>query len=277
MSALVSVDWLEKHQSSNDLVILYTRLANISTGDIESIKNKVIPSARLFDFENEFCDRTNSLPHTMPDAEQFTQQAQKLGINKNSTIVIYDSQGLYASPRAWWMFKAMGHEAVFVLNGGLPAWRQKGNEVVSDLAYSVTQGDFIATPKTHLFADRQEVLDNIQTKQKQVLDARSNARFLGNAPEPRQGVRSGHIPNAKNLPFTDLIADGHLRNDKALRHTFNQLVANDSKLLMSCGSGVTACILALAAIELGYEDVAVYDGSWTEWGGDPSLPIETKE
>lgn len=275
MTAFVSVDWLNAHQTDPDTVILYTRLANILTGEVEPLSNNVIPGARLFDFEQEFSDKKSDLPHTLPSSETFTQRAQEIGINQNSQIVIYDTQGLYSAPRAWWMLKAMGHNKVFILDGGLPEWVRHGYDTCSELTTGLPLGDFVASLKPGFFVAKEAIVENLASRKRLVLDARSHERFLGIAKEPRDGLRSGHIPHSVSLPFTSLIADGKLKSLECIKDCFKAYESEFKGVITSCGSGVTACILALAATEIGLKQVSVYDGSWTEWGSDSENPIET--
>jgi thiosulfate/3-mercaptopyruvate sulfurtransferase len=241
----------------------------------KKITDKWIPGSLRFDYDNEFCLPDSSLPHMMPTEDGFNASAQKLGLHKDDLIVVYDNSGTLASPRAWWMFKAMGHGNVRVLNGGLPAWVAAGLPVVDSLSTPSEQGTFAGTLFAKAFLDAQAVLEHSNTQTANILDARSRARFFGEVPEPRAGLRSGHIPNSVCLPFQDLIKDGQLKPVSELAQIFGELkLPNDKAFIFSCGSGVTACILLLAAHQLGLRNVSVYDGSWTEWGASNHLPIE---
>jgi thiosulfate/3-mercaptopyruvate sulfurtransferase len=275
-SELVSVDWLNKHLNHNDLVLLDASFFMPGVerdGRLEWFDER-IPCAVFFDFDREVCLQNTELPHMMPCSDDFQKSVQNLGINQNSIIVIYDSLGIFSSPRVWWMLKAMGAENVAVLDGGLPTWKEKSFSLESgELLNPITKGNFIANPQKKLFSDAQQVLEATQDKQRIIIDARSPGRFLAQEPEPREGMRSGHMPNAKNLPFAELFCDQKMHDAYQLALIFEVIAPKDNGIIFSCGSGVTACILALGATLAGYEDISVYDGSWTEWGGSSDLPV----
>ncbi len=211
----------------------------------------------------------------LPNSEQFEQTARKLGINRKSTVVVYDAMGIFSSPRAWWMFKVMGHENVFVLDGGLIKWIE--TEYRTDTGYMpvASEGDFCSNYRPEKVFSAKMVLVNLDNDKIQILDARSKARFYAEEPEPRKGLRGGHIPGSTSLPFSEVLDHGYFKNKPELTSLFESVLKQGTKqLLFTCGSGVTACILALAADECGYTDYVVYDGSWSEWGTSDFLPAE---
>jgi thiosulfate/3-mercaptopyruvate sulfurtransferase len=202
----------------------------------------------------------------MPTPEVFETEVRALGVNQRSQIVVYDRIGIFSSPRAWWMFKAMGHDAVAVLDGGLPAWVAAGLPTESTPRPTVPTGDFVAKPRPSFFVDAEHVATALANPAAAVLDARSEGRFHGRDPEPRQGLRGGHMPNAVNVPFGSVQDRGHMKSPEELSALLAAKVGARERLVFSCGSGVTACTLALAAELAGYSNKAVYDGSWSEWG-----------
>lgn len=273
--SLVSVKWLAENLDAENLVILDASMPPVIPVDSGKKHEGLvyIPGARRFDFDREIRDKSSHLPHMMPSPKMFTKEAQKLGISTDSAIVVYDRVGIYSSPRAWWMFRAMGHSQVAVLDGGLPAWIRAGYETVQQWAkLPKIHGNFVSQPQDELFSDAADVFIALHDPNFAVMDARSEGRYKGVEPEPRAGLRPGHMPNAINIPYTSVLEGGMLSSRPKLRSVFEKY--KDKKMIFSCGSGVTACILALAAEQVEYKDLSVYDGSWSEWGLPSSgLPV----
>lgn len=235
-----------------------------------------VPGAVFFDID-AVSDPETTLPHMLPSAAAFETSVGALGIGNGDTVVVYDALGIWSAPRVWWMFRVFGHRSVFVLDGGLPLWLTEGRPIESGPLAQPASRPFRAAFDPSLVRDLNDMWTFLESGDVQIVDARSAARFAGTAPEPRPGLRSGHIPGARSLPFGDLIdpVTKRMLPSTAILQRFRSAgVEPDRPVVASCGSGVTACVLALALERAGHPGTPIYDGSWAEWGGIEALPIE---
>ena len=265
-SFVVSVDWLLEHLENESLVILDVTIPKVGSKTIEILEEKSqIKKAHFFDLK-DFSDAEAPLPNTMLTGEKFQQKAKQFGINNNHCIVVYDDLGIYSSPRVWWMFQLMGFENIAVLDGGFPEWKAKKYPIEKFSHKTLSKGNFTANYHFEKITFMTDVLANVSSKKYLVLDARSEGRFFGTEPEPRKEVRGGHIPNSKSLPHTDILDGTKMKPTDKLKMIFETKNPENKSLIFSCGSGITASILALGATIAGIKNHSVYNGSWTEWG-----------
>ncbi len=272
---LVSPDWLRAHLVDPDLAILDASwfLPGGELDPEDEFTKGHIPGALRFRID-EICDRTSPLPHMLPSSAAFAEAVSAMGIGADTTVVIYDSLGLFSSPRVWWTFRVMGCNNVHVLDGGLPGWVSRGFPLATGAARPRPPKRFPPRFNEALVRDLEQVRDALATGAAQIVDARPRARFTGAASEPRPGVRAGHMPGALNLPYADVIEGERLAGADRLRSVFESSgVALDRPIITTCGSGVSAAVLALALASIGRRDVAVYDGSWSEWGARADTPV----
>jgi len=276
---LISAQWLKGQLDNPDVVVLDAtfHLPIFNRDAAAEFVAERIPGARFFDVDN-VKDPKNPLPHMVPSPELFAATVGGMGISNNTQVVCYDTYGLFSAARPWWMFRLFGHENVCVLDGGLPAWKDSGLPLESGPPDAPDAVEFNAGFRPELIKYREDVLAILNYGGETVLDARPADRFDGSTPEPRPEVRSGHIPGSLNLSFLDLVDPGtkKVKSVHGLQKLYEKagLRVGRDKVVTTCGSGVTACSLALGLHLLGDETVAVYDGSWSEWGTHPDSPID---
>lgn len=274
---LVSTEWLAAHLKAPDVRIVDASWHMPATGRNARSEHAQshIPGAVFFDID-EIADTNSPYPHTLASPEKFASRMKKLGIGDGHRVVVYDSTGIFSAARVWWNFRVMGHEDVFVLDGGLPRWIAEGRPL-EDMPPVPRERHFTPRPNHALLRNTADMQANLVSHREQVIDARSPGRFSGQEPEPRPGVRGGHIPGAVNIHYARLLnADGTMRPRAELEAIFAAAGIDTSRrVAATCGSGVTAGIIALALRVIGAPDAAVYDGSWSEWGSRHDLPLAT--
>ena len=276
--ALVSTQWLAENLGAPDLRVVDASyyLPGEGLDPRREFEAQHIPGAVFFDID-AIKDPASDLPHMLPPPHIFSSKVRRLGLGDGLRLVIYDQRGIWSAPRAWWTFRYFGHSEVAVLDGGLPKWLDEGRKVEEGEAQP-EERHFTPRVNSFILRDRAQLLANLAGQGEQVLDARSRGRFEGREPEPREGMRSGHIPGSRNLPFTEVVDQSQqtLRDNAELQQLFEQAGVDLTRpVVTTCGSGVTAAVLALALHRLGHRDVSVYDGSWSEWGLPGETPVES--
>jgi thiosulfate/3-mercaptopyruvate sulfurtransferase len=276
--ALVSTDWLASHLEAPDVCVVDASfyLPAQKRNPRAEFAAQHIPGAVYFDID-VIADKSNPLPHMLPSPEQFSAAVSKLGLGSGNKIVVYDTTPMTGACRVWWMFRAMGYRDVAILDGGLPKWMAEGR-AVTDAVTVPREKPFNAKLEAALVRSIDDVKSLLTSKKEQVVDARAANRFRGEVPEARPGLRVGHMPGAFNLPYNDLIdpKTGTMRSAEEIEAAIKAAGLDPAtKVTASCGSGVTACVVALGLYLTGAPDAAVYDGSWTEWGGRADTPIVT--
>lgn len=275
--ALVSTDWLAQHLDAPDVRVVDASwyLPAENRNPLEEYTEAHIPGAVFFDID-EIADTDDPLPHMVPSPEKFASRVRRLGLGDGNRIVVYDGAGCVSAARAWWMFRLFGAQDVALLDGGLPKWKAEGRPL-DGLPTMPRERHFTARMNATMLRDVDQMKANVGTGREQVVDARSAGRFRGNDPEPRQGLRGGRIPGSYNVPYPELL-DPETKTFKPAEeiHAAFEAAGIDMKrpVVTTCGSGVTACILALGLHLIGHRQVAVYDGSWTEWGGRDDTPVD---
>jgi thiosulfate/3-mercaptopyruvate sulfurtransferase len=274
---LVSTDWLAQHLKDPDLRLLDASLYLPGTDRNGRAEYDAahIPGARFFDID-EISDGRSDLPHMVPPVEKFMSRMRAMGVGDGHQVVVYDGSGLFSAARVWWLFRLMGQMNIAVLDGGFPKWQAEGREI-EDMPPVIRDRHMTVRFQNHLVRDVTQVSSASKLGGSQIVDARAAARFRGEAPEPREGLRSGHIPGARSVPYTDLLnADQTMKSPDDTRAVFKAAGVDLTKpIITSCGSGVTAAILALALERMGHDSWSLYDGSWAEWGMFPTVPVAT--
>lgn len=274
---LVSTDWLAAHLKDPDLRVIDASwyLPDQNRNGRSEYDAGHIPGARFFDID-EISDQRSGLPHMAPPPEKFISRMRAMGIGDGHQVVVYDGAGLFSAARVWWTFRLMGKTDVAVLDGGFPKWRAEGREV-EDMPPVLRDRHITVTRQNHLVKDVTQVAHAAKLREAEIIDARAAARFRGEAPEPRPGLRAGHIPGSRNLPFSTLLnPDGTMKPVAELRAAFEAAGVDLARpAITTCGSGVTAAVLSLALERIGHRNHALYDGSWSEWGMYDDLKVET--
>lgn len=272
----VTPEWLNDHLSDDDLIVLDAS-SPPPTAPYDCRQRWIeehIPSAQFFN-QDEIADTNIPLPHMLPDTETFSSAVGAMGISNNTQVIIYAQNNLFSAPRAWWTFTTMGHKNVKILAGGIDAWKAAGFKTESGEVPFPAAQTFIAKRHDENALNQAQVLDILNAGQVQIIDARAAPRFLAQAPEPRPGLRMGHLPGSKNMPWDLLVENGQFKSPEQLNTLFaEQGIDIHAPSVTTCGSGMTAAVVLMALTLLGNTNVRIYDGSWAEWGQDNGLPIE---
>ena len=274
---LVSTEWLHAHLKDPDLRILDGSyyLPQMGRDPRAEYDSAHVPNARFFDID-DVADHGSDLPHMVPPVEKFMSRMRAMGVGDGHQVVVYDGMGLFSAARVWWLFKLMGQNNIAVLDGGLPKWQAEGRPV-EDLPPVIRDRHMTVRRQNHMVKDVTQVSAASKLGDYEIIDARSPGRFRGEEPEPRAGLRPGHIPGSKNVCFKDLLnADQTMKNPVEIRQIFEAAGVDFNKpAITTCGSGVTAAVLSLGLERIGKTDHSLYDGSWSEWGMFPTVPVAT--
>jgi thiosulfate/3-mercaptopyruvate sulfurtransferase len=276
---LVSTEWLAAHLKDPDLRILDGSMSPVGMENTAGAEyqERHIPGARYFDID-DISDGRSNLPHMVPSVEKFMSRLRAMGVGDGHQVVVYDSAGLFSAAQVWWLFKLMGQNNIAVLDGGLPKWISEGRPI-EDLPPIIRDRHMTVRRQNHMVRDVTQVSHAAKLGDHEIIDARAAARFRGDVAEPREGLRAGHIPGSKNVPFSEVLnPNGTMKTPQELRDVFEGAGVDLNKpAITTCGSGVTAAVLCLAMERFGKTDHSLYDGSWAEWGAFPTVPVATGE
>lgn len=274
---LVSTEWLEERLNAPDIRILdaTTYLPTDGRNGREIYDREHIPGARFFDID-EVADDHSPLPHMLPPVEKFVSKVRRMGIGDGHRVIVYDQQGIYSAARVWWMFRLFGHQDVAVLDGGLPKWKSEGRPV-TDETVDPRERHFTARRNAAMVRDVTQMARALKLGDEQIVDARAAERFRGEVPEPRKGLRAGHIPGSRSVPFKTLLNDDQtMKTPEEIRAAFEEAGVDLTRpVVTTCGSGITAAVLTLGLARIGHSRNALYDGSWVEWGAYDDLEVAT--